>query len=98
MSQHRLMPLNPRHEVTIGWDPPLWNFFLQVHDLDVLDDEADPVIVWLGADGLATEPDVDRVLKEAAKWAIIPDHLRDQLQMDERLEGRRHRPVYFSSL
>ena len=89
MSQHTLEPLQSHHEVTIGWDPPLSNFFLQVHDRDVAEDEGDPVIVWLGADRPATELDVDRVLKEAANWAVIPEDLRERLLRDKRVEGRR---------
>lgn len=89
MSQHTLEPLQSHHEVMIGWDPPLSNFFLLVHDRDVTEDEGDPVIVWLGADRPATELDVDRVLKEAANWAVIPEGLRERLLRDKRVEGRR---------
>jgi hypothetical protein len=43
----------------------------------------------LGADRPATELDVDRVLKEAANWAVIPEDLRERLLRDKRVEGRR---------
>jgi hypothetical protein len=89
MSQHILDALNPRHEVMIGWDRPLSNFFLIVLDLTVAEDEEDREIVWLGADRPATELDVDRVLKEACEWAVIPIDLRKKLLADQQHEGRR---------
>jgi hypothetical protein len=96
MSQHFLKPLNPQHEVLIGWDRPLSSFFLQVRDLDRDEDEdrdleyeVDPILVWLGADGFRTQPEVDPVLEEARKWAVIPEFLRERLLRDEREEGSR---------
>jgi hypothetical protein len=44
-------------------------------------------VVWLGADDYATEPDVDRVLQEASKWAVVPHSLRALLLFDEQCEG-----------
>ena len=89
MSRRELTPLHPRHQVAVGWDPPLASFFLQVTDQEISEEEADPVIVWMGADGIGMEPDVDRILDEAAKWAVVPDDLRDQLLLDQRFEGTR---------
>jgi hypothetical protein len=89
MSQHILEPLTPRYEVRIGWDRPLSNFFLIVHDNEIDEDNADPVIVWLGADRPASELDVDGVLVEAAKWALVPADLRARLLDEQRIEGRR---------
>ena len=89
MSQHILEPLTPRYEVRIGWDRPLSNFYLIVHDNEVDEDLADPVIVWLGADRRASELDVDRVLVEARKWALVPEDLRENLLYEQRVEGSR---------
>ncbi len=89
MSQHILEPLSPRYEVRIGWDRPLSNFFLIVRDDQIDEDDADPVIVWLGADRPASEMDVDRVLVEATKWALVPADLRERLLDEQRIEGRR---------
>jgi hypothetical protein len=86
MSRYRLAPRNQRHEVSIGWDRPLFNFFLQVRDLDIDEDKADPIVVWLGADGFATETAVDRVLVEASRWAMIPEDLRVRLLSDQAIE------------
>ncbi len=89
MSRYMLAPHSRRHEVCIGWDRPLANFFLQVRDLDVHEDEADLVIVWLGADDYATETEVDHVLEEASRWALVPQVLRAQLLLDQQYEGAR---------
>ena len=87
MSRYRLAPRNRRHEVDIGWDRPLFNFFLQVRDLDIDEDKADPMVVWLGADGFATETAVDPVLDEASRWAMIPEGMRVRLLSDRRTES-----------
>jgi hypothetical protein len=89
MSRYELQPKQPHHEVSIGWDPPLGNFFLQVYDTDINDEVEDPVVVWLGADGYATETDVDQVLEEAAIWAEIIPELRSKLLQDHLREGMR---------
>ncbi len=44
------------------------------------------MIVWLGADGYATEMEVDRVLAEASRWAIVPADLRTLLLSDQQRE------------
>lgn len=87
MSRYPLEPHNPRHEVHVGWDRPLSNFFLVVLDPHVDEDTGDPIVVWLGADGYATEPHVDHVLQEASKWAVVPRGLRALLLFDEQCEG-----------
>jgi hypothetical protein len=89
MSRYTLAPLSPSYEISIGWDPPLANFFLQVRDLTIDEDTADPVIVWLGADDYGTEPAVDPVLLEASRWAVVPQDLRTLLQRDQQCEGLR---------
>lgn len=89
MSRYELEPYNARYEVSVGWDRPLSNFFLQVYDLDADEEKEDPMILWLGAEGYATEIDVDRVLGEAAKWAVISSELRVHLLLDQKREGTR---------
>ncbi len=51
------------------------------------------MIVWLGADGYATEMEVDRVLAEASRWAIVPADLRALLLSDQQREGVRRSPI-----
>lgn len=94
MSRYELEPMEPAYEVTVGWDPGLGNYFLQVCDRRIVEDERDPYIVWLGADGLGTETDVDRILEEAARWAAVPDMLRAHLLADWFFEGAR-RPAFW---
>ena len=91
MSRYALAPHSARYEVSIGWDPPLANFFLQVRDCKIDEQAADPVIVWLGADGYATEPAVDPVLEEASRWAAVPQDMRAFLLIDQQCEGARLR-------
>lgn len=89
MSHYVLVPRNPRRVVSIGWDPPLANFFLQVFDRDAREEEGDPEIVWLGADGYATEGDVNRILAEAEIWSFVPHDMRESLLSDQKREGTR---------
>lgn len=91
MSRYELEPYNACYQVSVGWDRPLSNFFLQVYDVDANEEEEDPMVVWLGADGYATEMDVDRILKEASKWAVVPPDLRIYLLLDLKREGTRSR-------
>jgi hypothetical protein len=92
MSRYELEPLNARYEVSVGWDRPLSNFFLQVYDTEADEEKEDPMIVWLGADGYATEMDIDRILEVLPKWAHIPSELRTRLLLDQRQEGVRPLP------
>jgi len=94
MSHYNLEPLTSHYEVSIGWDPPLGSFFLQVRDREVDEVQADPVIVWLGADWPATETDVDSLLLEASQWAILPEDLRSRLLTDRTAEGTRPAPLF----
>jgi len=89
MSRYELEARNPRYEVSVGWDRPLSNFFLQVYDTEADEEEGDPMIVWLGADGYAMETDVDRILQHLSPWAIVSDVLRAQLLLDQEREKAR---------
>jgi hypothetical protein len=67
---------------------PRWSyFFFQVYDPEADEEKEDPMVVWLGADGYATEINVDRVLAEALKWAVVPPDLRVHLLLDQKREG-----------
>lgn len=98
MSRYNLEPLASRYEVSIGWDPGLGNYFLQVLDHEVDETEQDPMIVWVGADWPVTETDVDRVLDEACKWAIIPNDLRFHLLADRASKGTHASPLFLQWL
>jgi hypothetical protein len=71
----------------VGWDPPLGNFFLQV--IDPSRDEENELLVWLGADGIGTETNVDRILGEASKWAIIPADFHQVLLAEQAADPAR---------
>lgn len=88
MSRHSLEPLSCRYSVAIGWDAPLASFFLNVEDHTVDDEKKDPILVWLGADGIGSEPEPDGVLEEASRWARVPIDLRPTLLRDREVEGR----------
>jgi hypothetical protein len=81
MSRHNLQTIDANHQIVVGWDPPLGNFFLQV--IDPLRDEENEILVWLGADGIGTEANVNRILREASKWAMVPENLRKVLLAEQ---------------
>jgi hypothetical protein len=89
MIRYELEPYDARYEASVGWDRPLSNFFLQVYDTEADEEEEDPLIVWLGADGYATEMDVDRILEEVSRWAGVSADLRVHLLLDQEREGTR---------
>jgi hypothetical protein len=68
MSRYTIKGHEETHEIVIGWDAPLANFFLQVKDLERNED--DEPVVWLGAEGYGTQTNVDLILAEAAKWGL----------------------------
>lgn len=51
MSQHKLDPKNPNHEILIGWDPMLNTLFLHVWDNSKNEDDDGRDILWLPLPG-----------------------------------------------
>jgi hypothetical protein len=47
MSRYTLTPINPTHEVVVGWDHPLLTYFLIVKDM-TKENEDDSIIRWVG--------------------------------------------------
>lgn len=94
MSCYDPAPRGPRHEVGIGWDPCVANYFLQIVDREVTEEDSDQdrVIVWRGAGGYATQPDLDDLLEEAGQWALVPPELGATLIADREREGRQPWP------
>ena len=85
MSRHNLDPLNPTHEVVVGWDRPLDTFFAQMIDTTA-DDESDArEVLWIGTD-LCEAPDPAAVLAAVAPFAFVPPDLLDQLARDRRAD------------
>jgi hypothetical protein len=91
MSRYVLEPLNPDHDVAIGWDSPLSNYYLQVLDKKASQEPKQPV-VWLGADGHGTQPYVDPVLDVARQYAHVQPGLRGQLLADREKDPARRGP------
>lgn len=94
MSRYELTPLSARYEVAIGWDRPFGNFFLQVINRELDSAEEDDIVLWIGADQRESELDVDRILEEAARWAVVPEWVRPWLLADQEFEGTRPPPDF----
>ena len=81
MSRHELDPLNPMHEVTVGWDPPLASYFAQVLDT-AADEESDArEVLWIGT-GFREVLSPAAVIAAVAPFATVPDDLPGQLARD----------------
>jgi hypothetical protein len=95
MSRYTIEAHDEDHEIVIGWDAPLANFFLQVKNR--WNDEAQP-FVWLGAEGYGTQTDVDLILAEAAKWGPVRPDLRADLLSDQQTQGTQPKNPLLSAL
>ena len=84
MSRHTLDPHKARHEVVVGWDPPLNTFFAQVLDTEA-EDDLDYEVLWIGT-SFDEVPDPARVIAAVQPFAAVPDGLLATLQQD-RIEG-----------
>lgn len=80
MSRHELPARRPGTSVVVGWDNPMMTFFAQVLD-EQADEDADPVLLWLGTQhGEVTRPeDLARPLAPFAE--LTAQHL-EQLRAD----------------
>ncbi|WP_454887319.1 hypothetical protein [Sphingomonas oryzagri] len=92
MSRHplRLLPgitVPKVPEIVIGWDPPLQTFFGYVKDLSIDDDEADPIILWVGTSWREVRT-VDQLADHMAPWAFISSPLRQALQAEADADRR----------
>jgi hypothetical protein len=84
LSRHTLEPRNPTHEVTIGWDPPLRTYFVQVFEPASDPDEDDRQIMWRGFGRLmGDELDLEQAIKLVQPYAAVPKHVYYQLVADE---------------
>jgi hypothetical protein len=81
MSRHELEPFAKRYEVTVGWDRPLNTFFAQVKDLQVTDEEDDPVIVWVGT-SYSEIPRPEDLQFHIAEFATISNATMEALRSD----------------
>ena len=77
MSRYIVRGLNPDHLITVGFDPPLQSFFLQV------DSYAAPLEedVWLGTSPQAI-PTVAALVEVTRPYAILTAEVQAQLEQD----------------
>ncbi len=90
MSRHELVPLNPAHEVAVGWDRPLHTFFAQVLDVEADEDSDDRMILWIGAD-FGAVPDPATAVDAVRPFAVIPADLVQVLRIEWAASVQRHR-------
>jgi hypothetical protein len=86
MSRHEIELFLPRKELWIGWDAGLETFFFQSYDWEK--PEADNPVIWLGAMPPYFKT-IDALLAhlkaEMGLELDLPDDLREELEMDQRL-------------
>jgi hypothetical protein len=76
-----------RFKYVFGWDQPLQSFFLQVHDSEIVDPDANPVH-WLGADEATKMYEVEDLCRSARIHGLhIPYSTRVKLY-GEKDDGR----------
>jgi len=85
MSRHELDPLNPVHDVTVGWDPPMETYFAQV--FDTTDDEENDSyeVLWIGT-RFQEVLNPAAVIAAVAPFASLPADLLGQLARDRRAD------------
>ena len=82
MSRHDLTPLDPNPAVTIGWDPPLRTFFVQVLDLAADENSDDRTVLWIGAAPREVRS-VGTAIRAASRYARVPADAHIQLVDDQ---------------
>lgn len=70
MSQYILKPKDSRHEILIGWDPPLNTLFLHVWDKTKDEDDEARDILWIPEHG-GLEHSISNLLDAAREFAEI---------------------------
>ena len=85
MSRHDLDPHKARHEVVVGWDPPLSTFFAQVLDIEA-EDDLDYEVLWIGT-SFDEVSDPAGVIAAVQPFAAVPDGLLATLQQDRIEDG-----------
>ena len=79
MSRHHLTACQPGYTVVVGWDNPLSTFFATVTRDQGADDNADPVVLWLGGYAGEVRAAEDLVQPLAPYATLTPEvvaHLR----------------------
>ncbi len=85
MSRHELDPLNPVHEVTVGWDLPMETYFAQVFDTEGDEENGTYEVLWIGTD-FREVLNPASVVAAVAPFASLPADLLGQLARDRRAD------------
>lgn len=82
MSRYNVPVKDSSHIGFIGYDPPLQTYFATIELLDELvEPEADPVILWVGAESRIHT--VEELIAAIEEYAQIPPALQDRLRADK---------------
>lgn len=88
MSRHTLIPNDPNHEVVVGWDKGLEDFFIQVFDIQKSAETGEDVLaVSLGCNPIQGELSYSRFVTEARKYGYLSENLAHEIL--EEMRGRR---------
>lgn len=68
-----------------GWDQPLQSFYLQVHDMNLPED--DRIVVWLGADKDSWMYEVEDLIKVANQHGLFLSREMQQALYQEKDDG-----------
>jgi len=85
MSRHDIVPRDPTHTVTVGWDHPLLTFFAHVKRHGAEDDE-DSFVEWIGGNFMGVY-EVEGLVEAVRPYANVPYEMQVTLYGDKD-EGR----------
>ena len=84
MSRYQLQHKeNNNLEIFVGWDDPMKTFFCCIEDLSVVEEEKDPIILWVGNDYDAIK-DVRQLQQNIQDYVTLEKETITQLEEDKR--------------
>jgi hypothetical protein len=83
MSRYVLPVHDPTLRVTVGWDPPLQTFFVQVVRPTTAPHADDTLVAWLGTRAQEI-PSVAQLGRQLVAYAVIPRATQAQLAREQR--------------
>lgn len=81
MSRYDIPTRDPGLTAAVGWDNPLQTYFLQVSRPAPSDDDADNMLLWVGAEPREVIT-VEDLARHLAPYAELPMDVADQLRRD----------------
>jgi hypothetical protein len=85
MSRHVVMSRKGDKKWIFGWDQPLQSFYLQVHDMNLPEDER--IVAWLGADKNTYMYEVEDLFQVAKMYGLAIDHTYRPVLYREKDDG-----------